>query len=564
METTVSDALRVWAIKTRPTCSAVGHLLKALRPFHVDLPLDYRTLMRTPRASVWKNVGTGKYIHMGLAKSISALIPHRHNSPEYLHLQLHVDGLTMWNSSRYQLWPILGRILKPFLTTPFVVGVYGGMEKPSDVSEYLSDVILELRDILQNGVPSSNGILMVRLCAILCDKPARAFLQQGMSHTSYGGCDKCEQRGRYVNHRMTFPSLSHPLRTNAKFRASRRRQLSPFESLPLDMIHAFPIDYMHAVCLGVVRRLINLWFTADVRYLARLTSKQHSVINQRLLDMKAVIPSDFPRKCRQLDVYKQWKATEFRQFLLYLGPAALVDILNAEQYDHFLDLSIFTYILCHPVHYSTYAVVAANIIDKFIRNFSRLYGRSQMVYNVHVLSHLVDCCARHGCLDQFSCFPFESYMYKIKRFVVGRTNVLSQIDRRCSEVGNGDLINECRMPRYLSTSSDVPQLLVNGSIVTCTMPDNIVIVDGKPGQIVSIVRADDRNNPFICVSFFRSYNNFYFHCFPSSNFYIFKVGTLDTAFSEYPVSAILYKCIKVPLGDRHLVIPLLHTSNINS
>ena len=148
VETTVSDALRVWAIKTRPTCSAVGHLLKALRPFHVDLPLDYRTLMRTPRASVWKNVGTGKYIHMGLAKSISALIPHRHNSAEYLHLQLHVDGLTMWNSSRYQLWPILGRILKPFLTTPFVVGVYGGMEKPSDVSEYLSDIILELRDTL--------------------------------------------------------------------------------------------------------------------------------------------------------------------------------------------------------------------------------------------------------------------------------------------------------------------------------------------------------------------------------------------------------------------------------
>lgn len=35
--------------------------------------------------------------------------------------------------------------------------------------------------------------------------------------------------------------------------------VSPLAVLPLGLISQFPLDYMHVVCLGVVRRVILLW-----------------------------------------------------------------------------------------------------------------------------------------------------------------------------------------------------------------------------------------------------------------------------------------------------------------
>ena len=154
----LTEALRVWVIKSQSSRSAVSELLKTLKPFHPELPTDYRTLMRTPRTSVLKRVGSGKYIHIGLRKTISSLISDSQATPRCLSLQLHIDGLTLWNSSQYQLWPILARTVAPFRTTPFIIGVYGGMDKPADITEYLSDVIVELKDMLLNGIDSSNGI----------------------------------------------------------------------------------------------------------------------------------------------------------------------------------------------------------------------------------------------------------------------------------------------------------------------------------------------------------------------------------------------------------------------
>jgi len=46
---------------------------------------------------------------------------------------------------------------------------------------------------------------------------------------------------------------------------------------------------------------------------------------------------------------------------------------------------------------------------------SQLYGKIQLVYNVHSLIHLADDAKQHGALDHISSFPFESYLGRLKK-----------------------------------------------------------------------------------------------------------------------------------------------------
>ena len=57
------------------------------------------------------------------------------------------------------------------------------------------------------------------------------------------------------------------------------------------------------------------------------------------------MPSEFSRQPRSLKDLDRWKATEFRQFLLYTGPIVLQDIISDNAYEHFLALSMTLTIL---------------------------------------------------------------------------------------------------------------------------------------------------------------------------------------------------------------------------
>lgn len=113
---------------------------------------------------------------------------------------------------------------------------------------------------------------------------------------------------------MTFPETNAPLRTDVSFNAleddDHHKGLSPFEELNVGMVSQFPLDYMHLVCLGVVKSMLLLWKKDPLR--CRLGSQDNNQISDSLLSIKNYIPCEFSRKPRSLDVIDRWKATEFR------------------------------------------------------------------------------------------------------------------------------------------------------------------------------------------------------------------------------------------------------------
>lgn len=190
--------LREWAVEENVSRSSVTRLLKLLHRFHPELPQDYRTLLNTPRMSDVERMGRGEFIYFGFKESLLQLrdlyvSAVAQSAVESMNIQVNIDGAAVNNSGLVQTWPIQCRVTEPFVTKPFLVGAYAGPSKPESVDVYLQKTIAELHTLLSEGL-GGNVQSSVVLSEVVCDKPARAYAQQGMSHTGYYGCEKCLDR----------------------------------------------------------------------------------------------------------------------------------------------------------------------------------------------------------------------------------------------------------------------------------------------------------------------------------------------------------------------------------
>lgn len=53
---------------------------------------------------------------------------------------------------------------------------------------------------------------------------------------------------------------------------------------------------------------------------------------------------------------------------------------------------------------------AHSCLKYFAYEFGQIYGQNHLVYCVHNLVHLAGDCVIHGPLDEFSAFPFETFL----------------------------------------------------------------------------------------------------------------------------------------------------------
>ncbi|KAL1006948.1 hypothetical protein UPYG_G00079530 [Umbra pygmaea] len=249
-----------------------------------------------------------------------------------------------------QFWPILG-ILQGYFKRPFIIALFCGNAKPHSLSEYLRDLVGELQGLCRGFVVKGKQFSLM-VTSVICDAPARAFIKGIKSHTGYSGCDKCIQGGVYKKHRMTFPEVYSSRRTDASFYSMSDEEhhvaTSPLKDTSVGMVSGFPHDYMHLVCLGVMRRLFDLWL-ASGPLRCRISSHQSKLISMVLIDLKDYIPTDFVRKPRPLSERLRWKATELRQFLLYTGPVVLRDVLSTPVYNNFMLLFVAIFILSSDI-----------------------------------------------------------------------------------------------------------------------------------------------------------------------------------------------------------------------
>ena len=96
-----------------------------------------------------------------------------------------------------------------------------------------------------------------------------------------------------------------------------------------------PIDYMHAVLEGVAKRLLSTFL--DSKYHNYRLGNVTKEIDRRMLAIKP--PEEFRRSPRSVSTLKQWKASEFRAWLLFYNIPVLGDLLPPD-YSYHLSLLV--------------------------------------------------------------------------------------------------------------------------------------------------------------------------------------------------------------------------------
>ncbi|KYN07642.1 hypothetical protein ALC62_01388, partial [Cyphomyrmex costatus] len=446
-QNSLGNELAKWAIERHISHLALTDLLHILSPYHPELPLHSRTLLRTVTTTEIYQLETGELCYLGLTSALKNLLSQR-SSQEYvkpdeaLKICFNIDGIPLFKSNKLQLWPIL-ELIKNFPSVPFVVSVFCGTSKPKPLNIFLENFINKLNVLLRNGFNLDGNIFKIEVHSFVCDAPARAFLKCTKLHLGHSSCDKCTEPGKYYKNKVVFMNETAQKRTDKSF----RKQLDDTFKFAIDLIQSFPTDYKHNICLGVMKLLLRLWIAGSLRF--KLTNNQVQIVSQRLINLQQFIPLEFSRKPRSLNKFSYWKATEFRTFLIYVGVLVLKNILPKAFYKNFLLLHVAISILILNKHINNFGIpFAQKCLLIFINHCkNELYGPEFAVYNIHLLTHICDDVEIYGPLDEFSSFPFKSYLGHLKKLIRSPTNLLQQIHRRLHEI-DSFLLNKHNLKNF--------------------------------------------------------------------------------------------------------------------
>jgi hypothetical protein len=569
--------LRNWSIENNITHSSLNKLLKGLKRWHKELPSDARTLLRTPRDIATKKMGGGEYFYFGLEAGLTKDLELFSFLGGKVNLRFNIDGLPLYKSTNKQFWPVLCLVDENPQTKPFVVALFSGSSKPP-VDEFLSEFAKELKNLESNGFLFNGQLTSIESISFCCDSPAKAFVKCTKMYSGYYGCDNCSQKGLYIG-RMTYPEIDAPVRTDAEFdemaNVEHHKGTSPLSILHMGLVTGFPLDYLHLVCLGVTRRLLTAW--KDRSSPQRLRLQNLKDVSANLLASQSFWPSEFNRKPRSLDEVDRWKATEFRQFLLYLGPVYLKGVLSDVLYDHFLLFFCAITILISEKLNSDFNSIAEDLLRRFVTEAADLYGKEILIYNMHSLVHLSSHARRFGPLDKFGAFPFENFLCSLKRMLRKTTNPLQQVCRRLKERelhGCSSTRAEKRIGFEVVESSklrskDGPSGGVNGEHFTkvvgpkfklgaidrdsCMYLSNGVLI-----KACNFVRTDT-NEIFVVGQRFSNHSDFFSFPSKSSEFSIFRVKGLLEDYTAYPISRVSKKAVLLPYKSGYVCFPMQHT-----
>lgn len=341
--------------------------------------------------------------------------------------------------------------------------------------------------------------------------------------------------------------------------------------LTTGMVSQFPVDYAHCAVLGVMRKLLMIYMNGP--YPTRLRAREIEAISTRLVCCAEYCPSELARRPRALSHVKYWKATEFRSFLCYTGVVALRGIVKEEVYGNFLLFSMGMRILLAPDDSLIRNALAKELLSNFVQHATQLFGDHVSTYNLHAITHLSDEALQCGAwLDTISAFPFENFLYQLKRLLRKPGATLQQVVNRTYE-------SRALRPPKVSTAKKFMRLHNEGPLALgythCQQYKSVVTLherfgtserdccvltrtDDQVGIIRNVLKDDDEI--YFVLNLYNRKADLFHEPVQSSQFGIHVVGELNTIVTVREIGD-CRKCFRMPLShanDSFVTSALLH------
>lgn len=561
----LTDKLKTWYFQHHPTRECVESLLKILQSEKLDVPISLKGLTKQNIKTVVRTVTPGEYFHVGIEKNLLKFGDQLKSCNEIL-LDIGIDGLPLFKSSRQSLWPILGYVCNIENSKVFLIGAYIGTSKPCNVDHYLHDFISEMKVLGTEGMNLNNRAIRVAIRAFICDAPARSFICGVMGHNSFHGCTRCTQVGKTISNVVTFSTVSASLISDSDFSSRKyishhqeyfRSRKSELENLGCKMVSQFPLDPMHLIDLGVTRKLLMCLLSGKSTSF-KLTPANKTTLSTSLVFLSTFVPKEFSRKPRSLIDIRLWKAVEFRQFILYTGVVVLKDILDDDYYYHFKLLHCAYRLLLSKKSYEANLSIAEKLLQDFVEFFPLLYSPKSVTYNVHNILHITQCVKELGYLQDFSAYKFENFMQEIKRKVKKPSKVLQQLDRKFT--GPTISIDSRKLGFKRNKAGLVVAYQAELYTLTLKAPDNVCcIVPCVPLKITKFME-DSSHQQFVIGKRFLNPTDFFATPLQSMTGLGIIMTDQDTEEQEetFPINQINYKYVCLPYESKFVLIPLLH------
>ena len=194
-------------------------------------------------------------------------------------------------------------------------------------------------------------------------------------------------------------------------------------------------EYMHLVCLGLVKRLISLTFRVGENR-DRVTKRKLSdpaLFNVYILEVQS--PREYSRRCRSLD-FSVLKAQEYRNIILCFFPLVIkcIEPEFTDEIKMWYNI-VFVVRACILPNSEFEAIPESKIksaCETFFRLFEKLYGKKNCSYSVHVVASHILLIRGNEPLTFRSAFKFESFFAEMKKmYAPGTSSTVKQILQNC-------------------------------------------------------------------------------------------------------------------------------------
>lgn len=374
------------------------------------------------------------------------------------------DGISTGKSTGKTMWPIYVTIneLPPKLRYQNIMlcGLYVGKKDPNQLL-FLQPFVDEANKLVDEGFSWKHRERLVHskvlpLCAIV-DSVARFQILNMQSFHAYYGCTYCYQKQKPTAPRKRRFDVRDDVAEERTFastyddavKAYERRSFAKPEDRQwrgvkgpsvlmglshFNLIWGFSIDFMHAVLLGIAKTHMKLMFESSRRKYWLHESDRYAIadifndIDKRLLNIKPT--TGITRVPRSISMWKLWKASEWRAWLLFYCIPCLVGLVKTKYLLHLAMLSRAISLLLQSSVTRAEVDEAHALLLEYCRLFQKYFDHQDTIYNLHLLTHLKKNVLKWGPLWTANTFCYEGQNRQLLQLYKSPNNVLYQIVRR--------------------------------------------------------------------------------------------------------------------------------------
>lgn len=371
-----------------------------------------------------------------------------------LSLTVCTDGAQIYNS-KHNFYPIFVKLnfLPPKIRFKpeniLIVGLYYGKEKP-DFHKIFFPFADELQKLRNKKILVLYNNLLIKFIPIVmfctCDMVARSMMMCLKGHSGYFSCPLCLHSGknvmgkkksyvRYIKENNSSEMRNHKnFLVSAKLAKNTKRVIDGINGVTcmlyfenFDVVNSFNTDYMHGAFLGVMKHILDIWLgkKKTKNGITYISTKDREILDNRIISLKPL--SNITRRPQTILDRSFYKASEYKNLLLFYLPFALQGVIQNKYIENLLKFSAGIYFLSKNQINSEDIETSNKLLNDFASEFENLYEQDAVTLNLHILRHYSHVVKHGGPLWTQSMFCFEKCIGYSEKSVNAPVDGIEQI-----------------------------------------------------------------------------------------------------------------------------------------